>query len=295
MKNLNQISLKISAILLVLVFFASCQKYKREIVSLNTSKDSIQKVVNARNDKILDYVASFNQIQGRLDSIKRIQKVLNVNLSDPNREVQQSEKDKIIEDINLINNLLTENKKQIASLQSKLKKSNLRIAELEKMIVNYQKQVEEKDAEIVDLHSQLEKMKIDISQLNQKVTVLTDESQQKSETIQQQKDEMNTAWYCFGSKDELIKNNVVEKIGGFVGLGKTVKIKSGFNRDYFKKVDIRNFPEVMLMVKKAQLISVHPDGSYHFKGTEKSVENLVIDKPDEFWKASKYMVILVEP
>ena len=295
MKKSIQISLKISAILLVIVFFASCQKYKREIVSLNTSKDSIQQVVNARNDKILDYVASFNQIQNRLDSIKRIQKVLNVNLSDPNREVQQTEKDKIIEDINLINNLLNENKKQIASLQSKLKKSNLKIAELQKMIVNYQKQVEEKDAEIADLNSQLEKMKIDISQLNQQVTVLTDESQKKSETIQQQKDEMNTAWYCFGSKDELIKNNVIEKAGGFVGLGKTMKMKSDFNHDYFKKVDIRNFSEVMLMVKKAQLISIHPDGSYHFKGTEKSVENLVIDKPDEFWKASKYMVILVEP
>jgi uncharacterized phage infection (PIP) family protein YhgE len=295
MKKSNQLIVKISTILLVLVFFASCQKYKREIVQLNTSKDSIQQVVNARNDKILDYVSSFNQIQGRLDSIKRIQKVLNVNLSDPNREVQQTEKDKIIDDINLINNLLNENKKQIASLHSKLKKSNLRIAELEKMIVNYQMQVEEKDAEITELNSQLEKMKIDISQLNQQVTVLTDESQKKSETIQQQKEEINTAWYCFGSKDELIKNNVIEKAGGFVGLGKTMKIKSDFNHDYFKKVDIRNFSEVVLMVKKAQLISVHPDGTFHFTGSEKSVENLEIDNPIEFWKASKYLVILVEP
>jgi myosin heavy subunit len=295
MKKSIQISVKISVIFLVLVFFASCQKYKREISSLNTSKDSIQQVVNARNDKILDYVASFNEIQGRLDSIKRIQKVLNVNLSDPNREVQQTEKDKIVEDINLINNLLEENKKMVASLKSKLKKSNLRVSELEKMIVNYQKQIEEKDYEISDLKSQLEKMQIDITQLNQKITVISDESNKKSETIQQQKEEMNTAWYCFGSKDELVKNNVVEKVGGFVGLGKTVKIKSGFNRDYFKKVDIRKFPEVMLMVKKAQLISVHPDGSYHFTGTEKSVENLVIDNPEEFWKAAKYLVILVEP
>jgi hypothetical protein len=295
MKKSIQISVKISAILLVIVFFASCQKYKREIVSLNSSKDSIQQVVNARNDKILDYVASFNEIQGRLDSIKRIQKILYVNLSDPNREVQQSEKDKIIEDINHINNLLDENKKLIASLQSKLKKSNLRVAELEKMIANYKIQIEEKDAEISELNAQLEKMHFDISQLNEKITVISNESSKKSETIQQQKEEMNTAWYCFGSKDELIKNNVVEKVGGFVGLGKTVKMKSGFNRDYFKKVDIRKFSEVMLMVKKAQLITVHPDGSYHFTGTEKSVENLVIDNSDEFWKASKYMVILVEP
>jgi chromosome segregation ATPase len=295
MKKSIQLGVKISAILLVFVFFASCQKYKREIVSLNSSKDSIQQVVNARNDKILDYVASFNEIQGRLDSIKRIQKILYVNLSDPNREVQQSEKDRIIEDINHINNLLDENKKLIASLQSKLKKSNLRVAELEKMVLSYQKQVEEKDAEISELNAQLEKMHFDISQLNQKITVISDESNKKSETIQQQKDEMNTAWYCFGSKDELVENKVIDKAGGFLGLGKTVKMKSDFNNDYFKKVDIRKLSEVMLMVKKAKLITTHPDGSYHFTGSEKSVENLVIDKPDEFWKASKYLVILVEP
>jgi predicted RNase H-like nuclease (RuvC/YqgF family) len=295
MKKLNQIPIKIFTVLLVLVFFASCQKYKREIVSLNSSKDSIQQVANARNDKVLQYVASFNEIQGNLDSIKRVQKILSINLSDPNKEVKQSEKDKIIEDINHINNLLTENKKLVASLQAKLKKSNLRVSELEKMVENFKAQIEEKDAEIIALNTQLEKMKIDISQLNEKVTVLSDESQKKSETIEQQKNELNVAWYCFGSKEELVKNNVVEKIGGFVGLGKSVKMKSSFNHDYFKKVDIRNFSEITLMVKKAILITTHPDGSFHFTGTEKKVENLVIDKPDEFWKASKYLVIQVEP
>jgi chromosome segregation ATPase len=295
MKNQIHLGIKISAIFLVIVFFASCQKYKREIVSLNSSKDSIQQVVNARNDKILDYVSSFNQIQGRLDSIKRIQKILNVNLSDPNREVQQTEKDKIIDDINQINNLINENKKLIASLQSKLKKSNLKVAELEKMILGYQKQVEEKDAEISALNAQLEKMQINISELNQTITVISDDNQKKSETIKQQKDEMNVAWYCFGTKAELYENKVIDKAGGVLGLGKTMKMKSDFNNDYFKKVDIRNFSEVMLMVKKARIITTHPEGSFHFTGTEKSVENLVIDKPEEFWKASKYLVVVVEP
>jgi chromosome segregation ATPase len=295
MRKLNRSLVTFSTIFMVIVFFVSCQKYKKEISRLNTSKDSIEQIVSERNNKILDYVASFNKIQGNLDSIKRVQKILNVNLSDPNREVQQTEKDKIIDDINLINNLLNENKKLVASLQKKLKKSNIQVTELQKMIENYKKQIEEKDTEISELKSQLEKMKIDISQLNQQVTTLTDESQKKSETIEQQKDEMNKAWYCFGSKDELIKNNVIEKVGGFVGLGKSVKVKSDFNRDYFKKIDIRNFSEVELMVKKAQLITTHPDGTYHFTGTEKSVENLVIDKPEEFWNASKFLVILVEP
>ena len=78
-------------------------------------------------------------------------------------------------------------------------------------------------------------------------------------------------------------------------MGKTMKLRPDFNHDYFKKVDIRDFSEIMLMVKKAQLVTPHPDSTYHFTGTDKAVENFVIDNPSEFWKASKYLVILVEP
>lgn len=295
MKKLVQNLVKVLPFLLVVLFITSCQKYKKEIERLNVSKDSVQSIATERNNKVLEYVASFNDIQNNLDSIKRVQKILNVNLSNPNAEIDQTQKDKIIEDIAMINNLLNENKKLVASLQSKLKKSNLKVAELQEMINSYKKQIEEKDAEIEQLTSQIEKMKIDISQLNEKVNVLADESNKKSETIKQQKDEMNTVWYCFGSKNELLENKVIEKAGGFVGLGKTYKMKSDFNHDYFKKVDAREFSSITLMVKKAELITTHSDGSFHFTGNEKSIESLTIDKPEEFWKASKYLVILVEP
>jgi len=293
MKKFIHTSLKISLMLLVVVYFSSCQKYKREIENLNSSKDSIQQVVEGKNQQILDYVGSLNDIQNNLDSIKRVQKILTVNLN--SGEVSQTDKEQIINDIALLNNMINENKKIIESLQSKLKKSNLRNSELEQMIKNYMVQIEEKDAEIVALNDQLEKMKINISELNSKVNELADESQKKSETIKQQKDEMNVAYYCFGSKAELIDNNVIEKAGGFVGLGKSYKMKSDFNKKYFNKVDVREFSQVLLSVKKAELITTHPDGTFHFTGNEKSVENLVIDQQNEFWSASKYLVILVDP
>lgn len=295
MKMLVKNFVKALPFILIVFTISSCQKYKRQIEQLNSSKDSVQSVANDRSKKILEYVASFNDIQNNLDSIKRVQKILNVNLSNPNAEVNQTEKDKIIQDIALLNNLLNENKKMVANLQSKLKKSNMKIAELQEMITSYQHQIEEKDAEIGQLKDKIERMQIDISNLNNKVSNLTDESNKKSETIKQQKDELNKVFYCFGSKKELLDNKVIEKAGGFVGLGKTYKIKSDFNHEYFKKVDARDLSDITLKVKKAELISTHPDGSFHFNGNEKSVESLVIDKPEDFWSASKYLVILVEP
>jgi hypothetical protein len=61
------------------------------------------------------------------------------------------------------------------------------------------------------------------------------------------------------------------------------------------KIDIREFNQLPLNTKKAKLVTYHPDGSYHMVMTDKkTVESIVIDKPEEFWKASKYMLIVVE-
>ncbi len=49
---------------------------------------------------------------------------------------------------------------------------------------------------------------------------------------------------------------------------------------------------IQLFVKKAQLVTTHPAGSYHFEG-EKPIESLVIDDPQAFWKTSKYLIIAI--
>jgi hypothetical protein len=46
------------------------------------------------------------------------------------------------------------------------------------------------------------------------------------------------------------------------------------------------------MVKKAEIISVHPAGSFHISGGKRTADTLYIDNKAEFWKASKYLVIL---
>lgn len=292
-KNLNFTRILIFS--LIIVGLSSCQKHKREIERMNNQKDSIEQVVNERDSSILNYISSFNDIQSRLDSVKQIQKILDVNLGNDGTEFKKSQKDQIIDDIAQINNLLNENKKLIAALRSKLKNSDTKIAELEIMLNNMTRQIEEKDGEIAELNKQLDKMKIDISQLNSKIGELSKESDAKSQTIESQISEMNTAYYCWGTKEELIENNIIEKNGGFIGIGKSYKLKDNFNKEYFVKVDIREFSDILLMVKKAELITTHTEGSSRFVEGEKLIERFTIDDPKEFWNTSKYMVILVDP
>lgn len=286
---------KLLVALSVLVLF-SCGQHKKEIIRMQAKQDSVVALNVQKDNSILQFIGAMNEIQSNLDSIKAIEKIVSIQTA-PGTELKVEAKNRIIEDIAQINNLLQKNKELVKSLQAKLRSSNRRITELETMIEHLNKQVGEKDAEIANLKQELENLHVDVANLNQKIETITAESEktikEKDQTIEGQTVALNTAYYAFGTKKELADKNVIEKEGGVLGMGTTIKMKKDFNRDYFMKVDIREFKELPLNTKKARLVTYHPDGSYHFKG-EKTFESLVIDKPDEFWKASKYLLIVVE-
>jgi len=282
--------------ILSVVILTSCGQHKKEIARMQAIQDSIAQIGVQKDNSILEFIGAMNEIQSNLDSIKAIEKIVSVQTA-PGTELKAEAKNRIIEDIAQINNLLQKNKELVKSLQGKLRNSNLRIAELEKMIDNLTASVGEKDAEIESLKKELENLHVDVAGLNKKIENITAESEatikEKNQAIEARTNELNTAFYAFGTKKELTEKNVIEKEGGFLGMGKTLKIKKDFNKDYFMKIDIREFKQLPLNTKKASLVSYHPEGSFHFTG-DKTVESLVIDNSADFWKASKYLLIVVE-
>lgn len=282
--------------ILSVVVLTSCGQHKKEIARMQAKQDSIAQLDVQKDASILEFMSSMNEIQSNLDSIKTIEKIVSVQTSS-GTEMKADAKKRIIAEIAEINSLLQKNKELTKSLQGKLRASNLKIAEFEKMIALLNKQMGDKDVEIASLAKELENLHIDVVGLNKKIETITAESEQtikeKNDAIEAQTNVLNTVYYAFGTKKELEEKNVIEKEGGFLGLGKTIKMKKDFNRDYFMKTDIRQFNQLALNVKKAKVVTFHPAGSYHLVGV-KTVESLVIDQPVEFWKASKYLLIVVE-
>jgi hypothetical protein len=282
-----------------IVLFGACHNYKKDAQNLMMAKDSLEQVATFRDSSIASFLNDFSEIQANLDSIKQIEKIVSVQ-SGSNRELNATQKQLIIEDIAMLHQLLQKNKQLTASLQKKLKNANFKIADLEQTIAglellvkNMEAQANEQDIVIADLTAEVKKLNVDIMQLNQRIQVVESESQQKSEIIDTQMEKLNKAYYAFGTLKELKDNGIVEKSGGFIGLGKTPVMKKDFNKDYFTEIDIRNFDYLRLMAKKAKLLTVHPEGSFHFSG-EKLSDTLFIDNTSEFWKASKYLVVLTD-
>lgn len=288
---------------LIFIFFAgiliSCHDYKKDKERLSAQIDSLKIDSELKDSSIVGFLNDFNEIQSNLDSIKKLEELVTVR-SARGREMSPQQRRLIVDDIDLINNLLQENKQLTDSLQQKLNNTNFRVgklqgmvAEFDKMVANLQNQLQQKDEEIFTLNGEIQKLNYDIGSLNQKIEIIQGESQQKTEIIESQTAQLNEAFYAYGSVKELEENGVIERDGGVLGIGRNIDVKENFNRGYFTKIDIRRFEYIPLMVNKADVISVHPAGSFHISGVE-SADTLFIDNKEEFWKASKFLVIVTK-
>ena len=253
--------------------------------SLNAVNQNLNGQLGEKEAVINDFLKSFNEIQDNLTEIKAKEKIVSVNSKNP--ELQKTKKDEIIGDIQLIYDLMVKNKQKLAAMSKKMKKANLKIEEMEKMINNLTSQLLEKEGQITELKAELEDLNIQLADLTMNYVEEKEESSVKTEKL-------NTAFYVFGTSKELIKQGVITKEGGFIGMGKTKKLSDDFNKDYFTKIDIAQFTSVPLGVKKAKLLTTHPSSSYKLEGTKEKVEKLTITNPEEFWSVSKYLVVLVE-
>jgi predicted RNase H-like nuclease (RuvC/YqgF family) len=257
---------------------------------VNPLADSLQSVNGELSGKLgekelalQEFITNFNEIQENLNAIKEKEKIVSSNSTQGD---VKSKEDQIKEDIQAIYDLMSKNKNRIGSLTQKLKNSNLKLEGLEKMIENLQNSINLKDEEIADLKTRMEGLNIELSNLTTNYQEVETENQVKT-------NEINTAYYAIGTSKELKEKNVISKEGGFIGIGKTTKVKSDFNKEYFTKVNIEQTASINIGARKAKIITTHPSSSYKIIG-EKPVEKIEITNAKEFWSASKYLVIIIE-
>lgn len=281
-------------ILLVGLSFFSCNTEETESVveieALKEENDALKaKMIEVEEkDSIINEYANFIlDIQSNLNQIN--DKEATLIISSRNPEINRAD-ESIVNDLKSLGALLAENKAKVNSMRSKLKNANGEISDLEKVIIKLTEQADAKDIKIRGLKNELGDLGVAFDELltayEDNIVAMAD----KNQTIETQQDELNTAYYTFGSSKELKNNNVISKEGGFIGIGTTKKLKTDFNRDYFTKIDITETKDIILNVKKAKFITTHPEGSYKLVG-EDPIEKITITNAKAFWSVSKFLVL----
>lgn len=283
------------AIMAIFFLASGCkEKEKKQIELLTKENDALRTEAKAKDSTINGFFQILNEIESNLALIKEKENVISKTTT-TGTELKKDAREQINDDIKVINDLMLKNKRSIRMLNQSLKESNIKIAELEKMLIKTSQLVMSRDSEIVVLKDKLTQLNFSIQALNSTVDTLKQEKAQLAKTVTRQTETINTAYYAFGTKEELEKNSVIDKTGGFLGMGKTVKLRSDFNQEYFTRIDITQTLSVPLFAKKIKMITTHPSDSYSIvKNQEGVIEKIDIVDPEKFWSASKYLVVLIE-
>jgi chromosome segregation ATPase len=272
-----------------LIAFTSCKKEQKAPQLENAQQnDSLQKIIAERDNEINDMMETFNQIEEGFRQINEAENRVNI-MKDGEGT---NKKRQLMENIRFIANTMKENRELIAKLRQQLRESSVKGDQFKKTIENLVRELDSKDQQLQQLRAELDAKDIHINELdatintlNTNVSNLQEESSKKTETINAQDKQLNTAWYVFGTKKELKEQHIIE--------GDKV-LESNFNKSYFTKIDIRVDKEIKLYSKSAKILTIHPSGSYTLERNANKQYVLRITNPQIFWSTSKYLVMVVK-
>lgn len=272
------------------LLLASCGQGQVSESEMQHARDSLQKIINEKDMELNDIMGTFDEVQ---EGIRRINEAEGrVTIADASPE-SASTREVIRENMDFIREAMQQNHDMITQLKEKLRNSTFNAEKLQKTVDNLQAQIEQQGRRIQELEAALAEKEARIAEqqeqigsLNENVNSLTEENRRKAETVAEQEKQLNTAWYVFGTKNEL-KTQRILKSGDVLREG-------DFNKDYFIPLDIRYDKVIKFYSKNATLLTNHPSGSYQLvKDSDKRLE-LHITDPVKFWGTSRYLVVQVK-
>jgi hypothetical protein len=291
-KSIFKEHFQFSIVLSVLFLFYSCNQNTEELQKLQEENQQLKDELQTNLDNVDAYFDDLNQIEENLQIIKEREEIISGETSGQ-LELATNQQDRINQDIILIGELMEKNRELITSLNNRIRNADQRIAGFEQMVARLNQSIEEKEIEIQMLRDQLSKMNLQVDFLMARVDTLEQESQMKSQLLQEQTLEMNAAWFAMGSRRELVEHDIISREGGFLGIGRSNRLKDDFNKDFFTRIDITRDFEITIIGDEPELITTHPADSYEIISDDQE-NKLVIINPDRFWSANRYLVIQIK-
>lgn len=286
------------ALVLVLIvgaiLFSGNQK-KNRLAQTSLEEQKLELTVNlSQRDSIInEWVLAFNEIESDIKKITARENMLSLQSMDP--EISKDKKDEILKEIQLIREVIDQNKKKLVSLNSQLKNSGIKIASLQARMDTLDAEIAERDNVILTLNSELATRHVEIVQLSGKVDTMAATIAEKETFISEQTADLNKAFVVTGTYKDLKEKGLLIKEGGVLGLGRKESLQENFeNENLFTAIDITQTMTIPVNSKSAKLVTEHPANSYTMVMDDAdNVAYIEIRNPATFWKISKYAVVEV--
>ena len=277
------------------IAMASCNEAAKKAENqARAERDSLNQVIAQKDDEINDMMTTLVDIEEGFREITEAQNRVTLAKDGEGTNTKQ----RIAENFQFIQSMMQQNKDLINKLKQQVRESTIKGDKLKKVIANLTEQMEKKDAQIAEMQALLEAKDIHIGELKTEISSMKDdaralqaENDTQAKKLNDQDKQLNTAWFVYGTKDELKKQKIITQDDLF---SKKKILEGNFNKDYFTKIDIRVDKEIKLYSKDAKMLTSHPANSYKLQPDANKQYVLRITDPQTFWSTSKYLVIQVK-
>ena len=274
----------------LLLTLASCGKNSSDYKTLKEQYDSLALINQNYEAELHETDSLVASVLTNFQEISSVEGMINVNPR--NGDIQRSERDRIKDNMLLINDKLRASSEALDQLTKKLEASGKDNKRLRNTIAVLRKELENQKQRVIELTEELQRKNLAIGVLdsmlterNSDVDRLNVATAQQAEALAAQEKELNTVRYCIGTSSDLKDMNLIKS-------GRVVTENA--NMSYFTKTDLRELSQIPLFSRKASLLTVHPASSYELvPGSDKQLV-LYIKNAQAFWSNSKILVVQVD-
>ena len=278
----------------------SCNSNNETISENKIIIDSLQSELNSKdkelnslefdilnNDSIVNQYALYIQrIKNNINEINNQESIINNAKS--KEEFYKADTTNIINAIKIMSEKLIENESMISELNNAVKLEKNKNSQFATRVTELSTEVAKSNREIYFLREEL-------NSLNSSFEAIFNKYNEQNKKISFLNNKLNEIAYVIGTKSELLDNGVLTKSGGLIGLGKSRKLNSDFNTNYFTFSTKQDLKSIVLGYKSVKLMTPHPSESYKIsKNTNELIDSLLIFNVENFWKNSKFLVLEVK-
>ncbi len=278
------------SLLPVLILLTACNQeeltqLQQEVRKLRQQNEMIQRQEQEKNKFVEEYATTLNEVYDNLENIRRREGLIS-EYSKNIEKGKKSLKDKMNSDISAIDAYINASKNKLAALQKRFRRIEMDSKAFEQTIEKLTRQLEEKEKFIARLREQNQ-------ELNKKVEIAEKAMQQKDLIIEEQSEQLVTAYYVIGTDKELEEKHIVEEKGGILGFGKTIVVSSSLENSYFTSTKIDTMARITIdsPTEDIEIVSAHDPESFDLVPVDKDKTLLEIKDPRAFWKM-RYLVII---
>jgi myosin heavy subunit len=278
---------------------AATMKQLAEMQAISAQKDSLLKEVTATSA----FLANLSKQVSTVRNLKAGRPASNAgsdledNLTPAERRAQLIDQvQEVTQRVNMAENRLAASRRRVAELTGSDAEKSKRLAEFDSTITSFKQLMDNQKTQIAALNEQVDeltnentRLKADNVQLVSQTASLTTE--RDSLTRQE-----NTVYYVVAPQKTLEQQHVVERVGGFLGFGKTPVAMRDLDKNQFVPIDMTQTLEIPLPDSTRQYriitrqdvaaLETPPDGHGRIKGT------LRIRDPKAFWANSRFLIVI---